>query len=97
MAVRIAHGSLSGTCIESIRLGEICILLPFFLVAFPNSLQFPNFTHGTLVATALLCISTIMLSATIYGGFMGKLNSAERGFMLLGPMLRRIHYKWPHP
>jgi TRAP transporter 4TM/12TM fusion protein len=94
MAVRISHGSFMGTCIESFKLGGICMLLPFFMVAFPNSLQFPNITTATAIAAGLLCVGTLMLSAAIYGGFMGRLNRLERAYMLLGPVLTLVYYKW---
>ena len=97
MAVRISHGSFIGTCIESFKLGGICMLLPFFMVAFPNSLKFPHFTTETIIAAGLLCVSTLMLSAAIYGGFMGRLNKAERAYMLGGPILTLIYYKWQSP
>jgi len=94
MAVRISHGSFRGTCVESYKLGGICMLLPFFLVAFPNSLQFPNLTPETLIAAGLLCVSTVMLSGAIYGGFMGRLNAWERGYLLVGPALTLAYYEW---
>jgi len=97
MAVRISHGSFSKTCIETFKLGGICMLLPFFLVAYPNALRFPDFTAETLIATVLLCISTAMLAATIYGGFMGRLNATERSFMLLGPLFTLAFYEWGVP
>jgi TRAP-type uncharacterized transport system fused permease subunit len=97
MASRIAGGSFKATIYESFKLGGICMLLPFFFVAFPNSLQFPNFTAETLVATALLCVSTLMLAAAIYGGFMGRLSKAERIFMLSGPIASLVYYDLRDP
>lgn len=97
MAVRISRGSFNQTCIESYKLGGLCMLLPFFLVAFPNALQFPNFTAETLIASGLLCVSTLMLSAAIYGGFMGRLNAAERAYMLSGPIAALTYYEWRDP
>ncbi len=94
MASRISKGSFMGTCIECYKLGAICLLLPFFMVAFPNSLRFPNFTAETLIATGLLCVSTVMLSATIYGGLIGRLSKAERAYMLLGPIFTLLYYKY---
>ncbi|MGN2393258.1 hypothetical protein, partial [Pelomicrobium sp. G1] len=76
------------------KLGGICLLLPFFMVAFPNSLQFPNFTGETLVATGLLCISTLMFSAAVYGGFMGRLKTGERIYLLSGPIAALLYYEW---
>jgi hypothetical protein len=69
------------------------MLLPFFMVTFPNSLQFPNFTADTLINTGLLCVSTVMFSATIYGGLVGRLTATERTYMLLGPVFTLLYYK----
>jgi TRAP transporter 4TM/12TM fusion protein len=93
MAARISGGSFVGTCIECFKLGGVCMLLPFFMVAFPNSLQFPNFTADTLINTALLCVSTVMFAATIYGGLVGRLTATERAYMLLGPVFTLLYYK----
>lgn len=92
MASRIAGGSFKKTCYETFKLGGICMLLPFFFVAFPNSLQFPNYTAETLVATLQLCIGTLMLAAAIYGGFMGRLGTRERLYMLSGPIAALTYY-----
>jgi len=92
MASRIAGGSFKHTCYETFKLGGICMLLPFFFVAFPNSLQFPNYTAETLIATVLLCVSTLMLAAAIYGGFMGRLTKGERLYMLSGPAITLVYY-----
>ncbi|HSO06967.1 MAG TPA: TRAP transporter fused permease subunit [Pelomicrobium sp.] len=97
MASRIAAGSFKKTIYETFKLGGICMLLPFFFVAFPNSLQFPNFTAETLVATVLLCVSTLMLAAAIYGGFMGRLSKAERIYMLSGPIASLVYYDLRDP
>ncbi len=97
MASRIAGGSFKNTIYETFKLGGICMLLPFFFVAFPNSLQFPNFTVETLVATVILCVSTLMLAAAIYGGFMGRLSKAERVFMLSGPIASLVYYDLRDP
>jgi TRAP-type uncharacterized transport system fused permease subunit len=94
MAARISGGSFMGTCIECFKLGGVCMLLPFFMVAFPNSLQFPHFTADTLINTGLLCVSTIMFAATIYGGLVGRLTMAERAYMLLGPAFTLLYYKF---
>jgi TRAP-type uncharacterized transport system fused permease subunit len=92
MASRIAGGSFRDTCLETFKLGGVCMLLPFFFVAFPNSLRFPDYTADTLVATVLLCVSTLMLAASIYGGFLGKLTGRERLFMLSGPLASLVYY-----
>lgn len=94
MASRISGGSFMNTCFESIKIGGICTLLPFFFVAFPNSLQFPYLTQETLIAVAMLCVSTVMLSAAIYGGFIGRLNAWERVYMLFGPISALSYYEW---
>jgi TRAP transporter 4TM/12TM fusion protein len=92
MASRISGGSFMGTCIECFKLGGVCMLLPFFMVAFPNSLQFPNFTADTLINTGLLCVSTVMFAATIFGGLVGRLSTTERTYMLLGPLFTLLYY-----
>jgi len=92
MAARISGGSFMGTCIECFKLGGVCMLLPFFMVAFPNSLQFPNLTAETLINTGLLCVSTVMFAATIYGGLIGRLTTTERTYMLLGPLFTVLYY-----
>jgi TRAP transporter 4TM/12TM fusion protein len=92
MASRISGGSFTGTCIECFKLGGVCMLLPFFMVAFPNSLQFPNLTPETLTNTGLLCVSTVMFAATIYGGLIGRLSTIERAYMLLGPLFTLLYY-----
>ncbi len=93
MAARISGGSFMETCIECFKLGGVCMLLPFFMVAFPNSLQFPDFTTDTLINTALLCVSTVMFAAAIYGGLVGRLTAAERMWMLVGPVFTLLYYK----
>ncbi|MEO5766255.1 MAG: TRAP transporter fused permease subunit [Casimicrobiaceae bacterium] len=97
MASRIAGGSFKNTCLETFKLGGICMLLPFFFVAFPNALQFPHYTIDTLIGTLLLCVSTLMLSAAIYGGFMGRLTPGERAFLLTGPVASLAFYEWRNP
>ncbi len=92
MASRIAGSSFRDTCLETFKLGGVCMLLPFFFVAFPNSLRFPDYTAETLIATVLLCVSTLMLAASIYGGFLGRLSVGERLFMLSGPSAALAYY-----
>ena len=87
MAARISKGSFWGTCTECMKLGVVCLLLPFFMVAYPNSLAFPNFTNETLLATGLLIISTIMLSGAMYGGLVGRLTVTERLMLAIGPIV----------
>ncbi len=97
MASRIAGASFKNTCLETFKLGGICMLLPFFFVAFPNALQFPDYTIDTLIGTLLLCVSTLMLSAAVYGGFMGRLKPWERWFMMAGPVASLAFYEWRSP
>lgn len=97
MAVRISGGSFGQTCIECFKLGAVCILLPFFMVAFPNALRFPDIATETLVASGLLCVSTLMLSVALYGSFIGRLTRIERAFMLLGPALTIVYYEAEKP
>jgi len=97
MAVRISGGSFAKTCVECYKLGAICILLPFFMVAFPNVLRFPNLEAGTWIASVLFCVSTVMLSAAIYGSFMGRLTRRERAYLLLGPLLTMAYYEFMAP
>jgi TRAP-type uncharacterized transport system fused permease subunit len=92
MAARISQGSFWGTCIECMKLGVVCLLLPFFMVAYPNSLAFPNFTNETLLATGLLIVSTIMLSAAMYGGLVGRLNLSERLILAIGPVVTLAYF-----
>jgi TRAP-type uncharacterized transport system fused permease subunit len=97
MAVRISRGSFAGTVIETFKLGAVCTLLPFFLVAYPNALKFPNFTLETMVAAGLLIVSTVMLSAFVYGTFLGKLSRVQRAYLLLGPLASLAYYSLRQP
>jgi TRAP transporter 4TM/12TM fusion protein len=92
MAARISNGSFWGTCVECMKLGVVCLILPFFLVAYPNTLAFPNFTAQTIFASAQLIISTIMLSGAIYGGLVGPLNRSERIILGAGPLATVLYY-----
>jgi TRAP transporter 4TM/12TM fusion protein len=94
MAVRISGGSFAGTAIEALKLGGVCMLLPFFMVAFPNVLQFPNYTKETLAASLLLCVSTVMLSAAIYGALMGQLSRPERAFLFVALIPTFAYYEY---
>lgn len=93
MAVRISRGAFWRTCVECFKLGGVCLLLPFFLVVFPNILQFPNLTAETVMAILLFCVSTVMLSAALYGGLLGRLNPWERVYMLLGPAIAVMYFQ----
>jgi hypothetical protein len=92
MAVRISGGSFAGTVIETFKLGAVCTLLPFFLVAYPNALKFPNLAGETMIAAGLLIVSTVMLSGSVYGTFLGRLSRVQRGYMLLGPLASLVYY-----
>ncbi|MBA3570587.1 MAG: TRAP transporter fused permease subunit [Pyrinomonadaceae bacterium] len=94
MAVRISQGSFGKTCIESFKLGGVCLMLPFFLVAFPNILEFPNITTETLTAILLFCVATLMCSAAVYGGFVGRLVTWERLYMATGPVFAVMYFQW---
>jgi TRAP-type uncharacterized transport system fused permease subunit len=78
MAVRISGGSFAGTALAAIKLGAVCVLLPFFLVAFPNALEFPNFTTETLLASVAICVGTAVFGAAAYGHLLGPLSRGER-------------------
>lgn len=97
MAARISGGSFYKTCWECFKIGAVALILPFFMVAFPNALKFPNFTAETLIASVLLCVSALMLSAAIYGAFMGRLTKAERYYLMLGPILTVVYYEYNNP
>jgi len=91
MAVRISGGSFSGTAIAAMKLGLVCVLLPFFLVAFPNALQFPDFTFETLFASAAICAGTAIFGAVAYGRLIGPLSGVER-LLLAGDALLVLVY-----
>ncbi len=97
MAVRISGGTFGGTILQTFKLGAVCTLLPYFLVAYPNALDFPNYTIETLTAVLLLVVSTTMVSASLYGSFLGRLNAFERAFLMLGPISSVAFYslRWP--
>ena len=77
--------------------GANSTLLPFFLVAYPNALEFPHYTLDTFIGTALLVVSTAMLSAATYGAFMGRLSTPQRLYMLLGPAASFAYYSLREP
>jgi TRAP transporter 4TM/12TM fusion protein len=93
MAVRISHGSFSGTAIAAIKLGAVCLLLPFFIVAFPNSLQFPHFTPETLFASFVICVGTAVLGAALYGHLVGPLPKLARFVLYLDSALVLVYLK----
>jgi TRAP transporter 4TM/12TM fusion protein len=78
MAVRISGGSFTGTALSAITLGGVCLLLPFFMVAFPDSLAFPNIGSETLFAAVVACFGTACLGAAAYGSLVGRLGILER-------------------
>lgn len=93
MAVRISGGSFSGTAIAAIKLGAVCLLLPFFLVAFPNALQFPDFTLDTLFASVVICVGTVMFGAAVYGHLVGPLSRGERLLLVVDTLLVLVYLK----
>jgi TRAP transporter 4TM/12TM fusion protein len=92
MASRISQGSFWGTCVECMKLGLVCLVLPFFMVAYPNSLGFPHFTEQTLFASAMLIVSTVLLSASVFGGLIGPLSRNERIVLAIGPVASLFYY-----
>ena len=94
MAVRISNGSFSGTAIAAIRLGAVCLLLPFFMVAFPNSLEFPNLSAETLFAAAMICVGTAVLGAAAYGYLCGPLSKAGQLFLYFVALLILLYMKF---
>jgi TRAP transporter 4TM/12TM fusion protein len=93
MAVRISGGSFAGTAIAAMKLCGVCLLLPFFIVAFPNSLEFPNLTAQTLFAAFVLCIGTVALGAAAYGSLVGRLTPALRTLMAADFGLVMIYFQ----
>jgi TRAP transporter 4TM/12TM fusion protein len=93
MAVRISGGSFSGTALAAIKLGAVCLLLPFFFVAFPNALQFPNLALETLFASVVICVGTAILGAAAYGHLVGRLSRVERLVLVLDALLLLVYLK----
>lgn len=81
-AVRISGGGFWQTALTSMKLGLTCILLPFFLVAFPSALAFPHVTVEALIGALVLLIASAALSVAMYGTFIRRLGIAQR--LLLG-------------
>ena len=94
MAVRISNGSFAGTAIAAIKLGAVCLLLPFFMVAFPNALGFPNLSGETLFAAAMICVGTAVLGAAAYGYLRGPLSKAGQLFLYFDALLILLYMKY---
>lgn len=71
-AVRISGGSFMGTARECVKLGGVCLLLPYLFVRHPDVLAFPNVSFETMIHLAGFVAATMMLSAAIYGGARGR-------------------------
>ena len=97
MAARISQGSFWGTCVECMKLGVVRLILPFFLVAYPNALGFPYFSAETLFACAMLIVGTLMLSAAMFGGLIGPISRLERAVLAIGPLTILIYYSLRSP
>lgn len=93
MAVRISGGSFSGTAIAAVKLGAVCLLLPFLVVAFPNLLEFPNLSLQTIFAAIAVCAGTAMLGAAAYGYLLGPLPRTERAFLYLDALLILVYLR----
>jgi len=93
MAVRISGGSFAGTAIAAMKLGAVCLLLPFFIVAFPNTLQFPNLSAETLFAAVAICAGTAMLGAAAYAYLCGPLSRAGQLFLYFDAALILVYMK----
>ena len=94
MAVRISGGSFAGTAIAAMKLCGVCLLLPFFIVAFPNSLGFPNITIETLFAAVVVCFGTASLGAAAYGSLFGRLSPTLRTILMLNIALVLVYFKF---
>ena len=96
MAVRISGGSFAGTAIAAMKLCGVCLLLPFFIVAFPNSLDFPNISIETLFAAVVVCFGTASLGAAAYGSLLGRLSPTLRTILVLNIGLVLVYFKFRH-
>lgn len=92
MASRISGGSFARTAIESFKLGGIGLLLPFFFVAYPDVLRFPNVSLETVFACGLFLLGTLMLAAVIYGALGTRLSHLHRAALALGPVSILLYY-----
>lgn len=86
-AIRISNGTFMGTAIESIKMGGICILVPFLFVAFPSILGFPNLSWDALAMLAAFGVATSLLAVVIYGALpTRRVSRVERIVLaIIGP------------
>jgi TRAP transporter 4TM/12TM fusion protein len=97
MAVRISGGSFSGTGIAAMKLCGVCLLLPYFIVAFPNALQFPNLSVETIFAAIVLFFATASLGAAAYGTLVGPLTPLVRAVLFSNMVLAMAYFKLKEP
>lgn len=94
MAVRISKGSFAGTAVAAMKLCGVCLLLPFFIVAFPNALAFPNLSAETIFAAIVICFGTASMGAFAYGALAGPLTLPQRAFLAIGIVLVGAYLKY---
>ncbi|CFX19054.1 putative TRAP transporter, 4TM/12TM fusion protein [Candidatus Filomicrobium marinum] len=88
VAVRISGGSFAGTVKESIKLGGICVLVPFLFVSLPTMLDPEQIRAEAVVAIFSYLAATAMLAGAIYGDLGYSLSRIERAiFVICGPAL----------
>lgn len=97
MAVRISGGSFAGTAVAAMKLGGVCLLLPFFIVAFPNALAFPHITMETAFGALVMCFGTASLGAAAYGTLAGRLTSFQRAILSAGTVMLLAFLKFKEP
>lgn len=93
MAVRISRGSFWRTAVAAMKLGGVCLLLPFFMVAFPDSLRFPNISLETMFAALVLCFGTLALGAAAYGFLVGPLSKLQRAILYASMLPMLVYFK----
>lgn len=93
MAVRISGGSFWRTALAAMKLGGVCLILPFFMVAFPDSLRFPNISLATLFAALVLCFCTLALGAATYGSLFGRLPTFQRAVLYASIIPMMIYFR----
>ena len=94
MAVRISKGSFLGTAVAAMKLGAVCLLLPFFFVAFPNALEFPHISVETMFASVVMGIGTLLLGAAAYRHLFGHIGRGEQAFLYLNVALVLAYLKF---
>jgi TRAP transporter 4TM/12TM fusion protein len=93
MAVRISRGSFWRTAMAAMKLGGVCLILPFFMVAFPDSLRFPNISLETMFAALVLCFGTLALGAAAYGFLVGPLSKLQRATLYASMVPMLVYFK----